>query len=181
MSWHNDEVRGPDTPQLGLSSPDGGAIEDSSQILVELYDSTRLLAEDGNFGIIEGRSMNKLLKIDNVMYRVKNLEQSASFYKNVLGLKKVWEDEERKMVAFVLEQSDTEIVIHSDPDLPDFDFSFLVENVENFCKEFQAQGRKVLFQPVDARCGKYAILADSDGNKIPIIDLTKFGGKQKYD
>jgi len=124
--------------------------------------------------------MDKLLKIDNIMYRVKSLEQATNFYRDILGLQQIWKDEKRKMVSFVFDQSDTEIVIHSDPDLPDFDFSFLVESVESFCEKFQAQGYKILFQPADVRCGKYAVLADLDGNKIPIIDLTKFGGKAKY-
>lgn len=125
--------------------------------------------------------MNNLLKIDNIMYRVKDLEKAENFYRDVLGLKQVWRDEKRKMIGFVLEQSDTEIVIHNDPDLPGFDFSFLVENVENFCERFQSQGYKIFLQPIDVRCGKYAIVADTDGNKIPIIDLTRFNGQQRYD
>lgn len=45
--------------------------------------------------------MNKLFKIDNIMYRVKDLKKGAKFYRDVLGLKQVWRDEERKMIGFV--------------------------------------------------------------------------------
>lgn len=122
---------------------------------------------------------NSLLKIDNIMYRVKDLEEGERFYREVLGLKKVWEDKERKMIGFQLEQSDSEIVIQNNPDLSDFELSYLVENVEEFIKEREGQGLKVASGPIDVRTGKYAVLEDPDGNKIPIIDLTKFGGKPR--
>lgn len=125
--------------------------------------------------------MSKLLKIDNIMYRVSDLQKAESFYTDVLGLKKAWEDRDAKMIGFVFEQSDSEIVIHADPNLPKFDYSYLVENVASFCEDFKKQGNAVLVEPIDVRPGKYAILSDPDGNEIPIIDLTKFGGKPKYD
>lgn len=60
------------------------------------------------------------------------------------------------------------------------DFSFLVENAEDFCRTYEANGGKIVKSPFDARCGKFAILSDPDGNKIPIIDLTKFNGQPRY-
>jgi lactoylglutathione lyase len=123
----------------------------------------------------------RLLKIDNIMYRVSDLKKSEDFYINTLGLKKVWGDEVAKMIGFTFAQSDSEIVIHSNPDIPKFDYSYLVENVEKFCEEYQKLGHKVVFGPTEVRPGKYAILQDPDGNDLPIIDLTKFGGKPKFD
>lgn len=115
------------------------------------------------------------------MYRVKNLEKAKEFYQDVLGLKKVWEDKDAKMIGFMLEQGDSEIVIHADPKIPEFDYSYLVENVEKFCEEYKQKGYKPLLEPIEVRPGKYAVLQDDDGNEIPIIDLTKFGGKPRYD
>lgn len=121
-----------------------------------------------------------LQKVDNIMYRVKDLKEGERFYAEVLGLKRVWEDKERKMIGFQLNESDAEIVIHANPDLGDFEFSFLVENVEEFIKEREGK-MKVVFGPIDIRTGRYAVLEDLDGNQIPIIDLTSFGGKPRYD
>ncbi|MCI0438979.1 MAG: VOC family protein [Chloroflexi bacterium] len=121
-----------------------------------------------------GRSVNRLLKVDNIMYRVADLESAAVFYDTVLGLTRAWTDEQRKMAGFVLAESDAELVIHANPDLPRFDYSFLVENVVRFCEEFRNRGHKVALGPIDVRCGKYAVLSDPDGNSIPIIDLTSF-------
>ena len=114
------------------------------------------------------------------MYRVKDLEEGKRFYGEVLGLKKVWEDRRRKMIGFKLDQSDSEIVIHANRDLGKFEFSYLVESVEKFIKEREGKV-KTSFGPIDVRTGKYAVLEDPDGNKSPIIDLTAFGGKPRYD
>lgn len=124
--------------------------------------------------------MHTLLKIDCIMYFVKDLEKSATFYEE-LGLQRRWTDTTRGMIGFTFPESDSEIVIHTDNSIPNYDFSFLVENVEGFCKEFTEKGYSVTFGPIAVRSGKYAILQDKDGNNIPIIDLTNFGGKPQYD
>lgn len=126
-------------------------------------------------------NMNKLLKLDDIMFRVRDLEKSTRFYEEVLGLKKAWEDKNNHMVGFIFPESDSEIVIHTDPSLPNFDYSFLVKNVVGFCQEFESQGYKVAEKPITVRTGMFAVLSDPDGNRIPIIDLTRFGGIPRYD
>lgn len=121
------------------------------------------------------------MKIDNIMFFVENLADSAKFYADVLGMTQIWADEGMGMIGFVFPQSDSEIVIHTDSTLPRMDYSFLVENVEDFCADFRQRGYEVQFGPIEVRCGKFAVLSDLDGNRIPIIDLTKFGGVPQYD
>lgn len=125
--------------------------------------------------------MNTFLKIDSIMFHVSNLEESAKFYRSVLGLRQVWTDQEQGMIGFSFQENDSEIVIHSDPSLPNPSFSFLVRNVEKFCDEYRKRGYSTVKEPFEVRCGKYAVLADPDGNELPIIDLTKFGDKPRYD
>lgn len=124
--------------------------------------------------------MNTLLKIDSIMFHVSNLDESARFYRNILGLRQIWSDQEQGMIGFSLQESDSEIVIHSDPNLPNPSFSFLVRNVDKFCDAYQKKGYRIVTEPFEVRCGKYAVLADPDGNELPIIDLTKFGNKPRY-
>ena len=125
--------------------------------------------------------MNGLLKIDSIMFCVSNLDKVAEFYENVLGLKRVWIDKEQGMIGFVFPESDSEVVIHDDSSMPNPSFSFLVKDVHKFCEEYQSKGYNVVQEPFEVRCGKYAVLADLDGNELPIIDLTKFGNKPRYD
>ena len=123
----------------------------------------------------------ELLKIDSVMFRVSNLEEAAKFYREVLGLKKAWRDSQNAMMGFIFPESDSEIVIHSNSDIPTPAFSFLVKDVENFCRDYRKTGNKILTEPFEVRTGKLAIVSDPDGNAIPIIDLSKFGGHPRYD
>ena len=113
------------------------------------------------------------------MYRVRDLDASAKFYVEVLGLKQVWKD--AQMIGFVFPESDSEIVIHTLSDVPNPDFSFLVDDVEEFVKEFKRKGYNVCKEPFEVRPGKFAVLSDPDGNLISIIDLSKFGNRPKYD
>lgn len=122
----------------------------------------------------------KLKMIDSIMFYVKNLEESAVFYEKTLGLKRVWSDKKRRMLGFKFSESDSEIVIHDDKSLPNPEFTFLVDDVVACCKEFQKKGYKLIRKPFAVRTGKLAVLKDPDGNAIPIIDLTKFGGKFRY-
>lgn len=122
-----------------------------------------------------------LVKVDSIMFRVKDLEQAAEFYNSVLGLKRVWTDVDRGMIGFILAGSVSEIVIHDDSSIPNPSFSFLVEDVEVFCDEYREKGYAVLTEPFEVRSGHFAILADPDGNEIPIIDLSRFGGRPRYD
>lgn len=125
--------------------------------------------------------MNALLKIDSIMIYVSSLESAAKFYEEALGLRRAWTDIEQGMIGFRLKEGDSEIVIHGDHNLRNPSFSFLVDNVERFCIDYLKKGHTVVKEPLDVRCGKYAILADPDGNELPIIDLTKFGNEPKYD
>ncbi len=124
---------------------------------------------------------SKLLKIDNIMYRVSDLGKAADFYGRILGLKKLWADDDAKMIGFGLAKQDAEIVIHANNDLPAFDYSFLVEDVRSLTEDLRKQGCAIVEEPFQVRTGWYAIAADLDGNKIPLIDLSRFGGEPKYD
>ena len=124
--------------------------------------------------------MNQLLKIDSIMYKVSDLKKAESFYIDVLGLKKAWQDDDAQMIGFTFTESDSEIVIHTSSSIPEFDYSYLVHDVVQFCEEIKSQKYEVVLAPMDVRPGKYAVIADPDGNRIPIIDLTKFDGKPRY-
>lgn len=113
----------------------------------------------------------KLSKIQNVTYRVDDVEKSAKFYTD-LGMSEVFRDG-NNLIGLSFPDNDSQIVVHTDVSKPKYDFSFLVDNVEDFCKEYKEKGYTVKLEPVDVRSGKYAILFDPDGNIVPIIDRSK--------
>jgi lactoylglutathione lyase len=116
-----------------------------------------------------------LKKIDAVLLRVKDLERSAAFYVDIMGLKRGWTDIEHKMIGLLFPGNDTELVLHCDESLSDPNVSYQVDDVMEFVKEYRSQGYTVLVEPFDIRCGKCAILQDPDGHSVEIIDISKFG------
>ena len=121
-----------------------------------------------------------LKKIDAVMLRVSDLEKTAEFYVDVMGLKRGWTDLENQMIGLIFPGNDTELVLHCEESLPDPNVSYQVEDVLKFVEEYRLRGCKILVEPFDIRCGKCAILEDPEGHSIEIMDITKFG-KPRYD
>jgi len=121
-----------------------------------------------------------LKKIDAVMLRVSDLEKTAEFYVDVMGLKRGWTDTENQMIGLLFPGNDTELVLHCDESLPDPNVSYQVDNVLEFVEKYKRKGFKVLVEPFDIRCGKCAILEDPGGHRIEVMDITKFD-KPRYD
>ena len=116
-----------------------------------------------------------LKKIDAVLLRVKDLEKTADFYINVMGLKRGWTDNEHQMIGLLFPGNDTELVLHRDESLPDPNISYQVKDVIGFVEQYRESGYQVIVEPFDIRCGKCAILEDPEGHSIEIMDITKFG------
>ena len=57
-----------------------------------------------------------LRKIDCVMIRVDRLEVAGAYYRDVFGLRPNWSDDVSS--GFKFPESDTEIVLHNDPNIP---------------------------------------------------------------
>ena len=116
-----------------------------------------------------------LKKIDAVLLRVKDLEKTADFYINVMGLKRGWTDTEHQMIGLLFPGNDTELVLHCDESLPDPNISYQVKDVIEFVEQYREAGYRVIVEPFDIRCGKCAILEDPEGHSVEIMDITKFG------
>jgi len=111
-----------------------------------------------------------LRKIDCITFRISDLEASARFYENVMGLKRGWTDPDRGMVGGA-----TPTKTYLTPRTASLSTTW------EFYNEYTERGYRVLDGPFDVRRGKYAVLEDLDGNRVDVIDLTGFGGKPRYD
>lgn len=116
-----------------------------------------------------------LRKIDAVLIKVKNLEETAKFYTTVMRMKRGWTDTENQMIGLLFPDNDTELVLHCDDTLPNPNISYQVKDVLSFVEQYRETGYKVLREPFDIRCGKCAILQDPEGHSIEVMDITKFG------
>lgn len=120
------------------------------------------------------REDNMLKKIDCVMVRVKDVAEAMNFYSDVFGLKPVWRDEQTGQTGLLFQDSDTELVLHNDADIPGpVEVYYLVDNVSAAVQKYVEQGCTVLTEPFDIRIGKCAVIQDPFGVRLCILDMTR--------
>jgi predicted enzyme related to lactoylglutathione lyase len=115
----------------------------------------------------------KLRKIDCIMHYADDLEASQKYYTEILGLKLLWKDEKHQMIGLGMSETDAEIVLHREPDIPQDEIHYLVDNVIEFCSELRSKGGKIYAEPFDIRCGMCAVISDAEGSSISILDISK--------
>jgi predicted enzyme related to lactoylglutathione lyase len=117
-------------------------------------------------------------KIDCVMIRVDDIAAGEKFYSEVFGLKPLWR--EARSVGMRLPETDAEIVLHNNPDIPNkVEVHYLVDNVVMALKNYAGKGCRVLVQPFDVLIGRCAVIQDPFGTTICLLDQTS-GKRPRY-
>jgi predicted enzyme related to lactoylglutathione lyase len=101
------------------------------------------------------------------------MDAAEKYYAEFLGLKVLWHDNNANMTGMGMDETDAEIVLHNDENIPQDNVNFLVDDVDKFCEEYRSAGQKIFDEPFDIRCGRCAVIRDGEGNGISILDLTK--------
>ena len=115
-----------------------------------------------------------LRKIDRVLIRVNDLSQAINFYSDVFGLKPVWQDQQRGQAGLLFIDSDAEIVLHTDPNIPgQVEVHYLVDDVNAAVQKYADQGCTILTEPFDMRTGRCAVIQDPFGTRLCILDMSK--------
>ena len=110
-------------------------------------------------------------KIDSVSIRVRDLEMSAKWYQDVLGLPEIWRMDEQKMRGYGV--GDNSATVNLQQQSGGMQLVIQVERVEAARKELEASGVK-FDGPTDTipGIGKGARLRDPDGNELYLLDYT---------
>jgi predicted enzyme related to lactoylglutathione lyase len=112
-----------------------------------------------------------LRKIDCVMIKVADLDRAVAFYRDVFGLRPLWRDDES--VGLVFPDSDAEIVLHSIAAIPaQIDVNYLVDDVAEAVRVFEAKGCRTLAGPFPIAIGKCAVIRDPFGAALTLVDMT---------
>jgi predicted enzyme related to lactoylglutathione lyase len=112
-----------------------------------------------------------LKKIDCVMIRVDDVAAGEKFYSEVFGLKPLWR--EAGSVGMRLPESDAEIVLHNNADIPNkVEVHYLVDNVVAAVKSCTEKGCRIIVRPFDVLIGKCAVIEDPFGTTICLLDQT---------
>jgi lactoylglutathione lyase len=113
-----------------------------------------------------------LRKIDCVMIRVGDVRAVADYYAKVFGLNPLWSGDGSIGLGFP--ETDAEIVIHSDPDIPSsVEVYYVVQDVIVSVDSLLLEGCQVLVAPFDITIGKCAVIRDPFGTRLCILDKTK--------
>lgn len=114
-----------------------------------------------------------LRRIDRILLRVEHLASAVRFYSEVLGLKVLRQTDRAAALGFP--GQDSEVVLHSDPDLPAGGVYFLVDDVRDLYRR-RADLRLTFIRPPAAGARGYtAAIRDPFGNVLLLVDRTGQG------
>jgi predicted enzyme related to lactoylglutathione lyase len=116
-------------------------------------------------------------KIDCVMIRVDDIAAAEKFYSEVFRLKPLWRED--RSVGMRLPETDAEIVLHNDADIPHkVEVHYLVDDVVMAVKSYAGKGCRVLVHPFEVLIGRCAVIQDPFGTTICLLDQTS--GKRPH-
>jgi catechol 2,3-dioxygenase-like lactoylglutathione lyase family enzyme len=111
-----------------------------------------------------------LRKVDRLILRVPHVESAMRYYRDVLGLSVVREDAKVAVLRFT--GSETELVLHADPDQPSEAVYHLVDDVRELYRKRESLKLTFLSPPAQAARGYRASVKDPFGNVLHLIDRT---------
>ena len=106
--------------------------------------------------------------IDRVILRVPGLASAVAYYRDVIGLKLI--REEARVASFRLADGSTELVLHSDPDLPAEAIYYLVDDVREIYRRRSELKLSFNSPPTQVSRGYRATVRDPYGNVLLLID-----------
>jgi catechol 2,3-dioxygenase-like lactoylglutathione lyase family enzyme len=109
-----------------------------------------------------------LKKIDRILLRVPQLESAVRYYRETIGLTLLKHNP--TIANFRLPDCDTELVLHSDPDLPSEAVYYLVDDVRDLHRRADQLQLKFASAPVAVSRGYRAAAKDPFGNVLLLLD-----------
>ena len=107
-------------------------------------------------------------KLDNHLLRVDDLDAAIAFYRDKLGHRLIWRNDEAAGLA--LPETDAELVLHRRIG-PETDI--VVDDVDLAFKTFLAAGGQSVEPPFDIAIGRCARVRDPFGNVLVMLDQSK--------
>ncbi len=123
-----------------------------------------------------------LLRVDRILLRVPSLDSAVRYYRDVLGMTLLKQD--RNLATLKLADGDTELVLHTDEDLPAEAVYYLVESVQALYERRTELKLTFVNAPTRISRGYRATVRDPFGNHLLILDRSldaAAGGGQTED
>jgi catechol 2,3-dioxygenase-like lactoylglutathione lyase family enzyme len=114
-----------------------------------------------------------LKRIDRILYRVPQLQSAVKYYADVFGLKPSRQG--ATIASFKLADCDTELVLHTDDDLPAEATYFLVDDVRDLYRRRAELKLTFGAPPAPVSKGFRATVKDPFGNVLLLLDRSAEG------
>ncbi|HEY7486160.1 MAG TPA: VOC family protein [Streptosporangiaceae bacterium] len=116
------------------------------------------------------RTAPLIQKVDAVTIPVPDLDIGLRFYRDALGHRLLWRNEQVGQAGLGLPDGDTEIVLTT---RQDYTPNWLVDSADEAARAVQAAGGRVVTAPFDIPVGRLTVVADPFGNSLVLLDLSK--------
>jgi predicted enzyme related to lactoylglutathione lyase len=111
-----------------------------------------------------------LLAVDAVTVPVPDLDSGLAFYREQLGHRLLWRNDEIGQAGLALPAQETELVLTtSAPYAP----TWLVESVDSASDAIVNAGGRVRSGPSDVPVGRLAVVEDIFGNQLVLLETSK--------
>jgi predicted enzyme related to lactoylglutathione lyase len=107
--------------------------------------------------------------VDAVTIPVADLDEGLRFYRDQLGHRLLWRNDDIGQAGLLLPDSTTEIVLSTDVGYAP---TWLVASVEEALDRITAAGGSVVESPRPIPVGRLAVVADPFGNRLVLLDLS---------
>lgn len=108
-------------------------------------------------------------KVDCIQLSVSDIDAGLAFYRDQLGHELIWRTEDS--VGLRIPDTDTEIVLHTEPQEPEIDLK--VESADAAAARFEKAGGKILVSPFDIQIGRAVVVEDPWGNQFVLLDTSR--------
>ena len=109
-----------------------------------------------------------LRRIDRVIIRVPNVASAVRYYRDVLQMPLIRQEE--RLASFQLGHGPTELVLHSDPDLPSEAVYYRVDDVRDLYRRREALQLNFVQSPQRVARGYRAAVKDPFGTILQLLD-----------
>ncbi len=110
------------------------------------------------------------------MLRVQDVDAAVSFYRDVMGLTPLWRAGEMAGLGFpeVIARGESmpELVVHNEPQIPQLDVNYKVDDVIVEVARLKAAGCEVVAGPFPIAIGNCAVVLDPFGNQLTLVDMS---------
>jgi catechol 2,3-dioxygenase-like lactoylglutathione lyase family enzyme len=107
-------------------------------------------------------------RIDRIILRVAALPGAVRYYRDVLGMKPVRQD--NRAASFLMKDGETEIVLRADADQPAEEIYYLVDDVRDLYRRRDELQLKFVRPPRQSARGYLAAVKDPFGNVLMVLD-----------